>query len=68
MHAFLVDVLVTARDRRRGIATQMVALAVEQARAAGCEWLHVDFEADLAPFYFEACGFTSTAAGVIALR
>lgn len=68
IHAFLVDVIVAANARRRGIATRMVELAAEEARAAGCEWLHVDFEDDLAPFYFDACGFTSASAGVIALR
>ena len=29
-----------------------------EARAAGCEWLHVDFEDHLRPFYFGSCGFT----------
>ena len=38
------------------------------ARAAGCEWLHVDFDEEHRPFYIEACGFTPTAAGLIALR
>ena len=37
------------------------------AKAAGCEWLHVDFEPDLAPFYFDACGFRPTPAGLIHL-
>jgi len=44
-----------------------VATAVEEARRAGCEWLHVDFEAHLRPFYFDACGFSPTEAGLIAL-
>jgi GNAT superfamily N-acetyltransferase len=43
-HAFLVDTLVTDTLRRRGVGTRLVAVAVEGARAAGCEWLHVDFE------------------------
>ncbi len=25
-------------------------------RGAGCEWLYVDFDDDLAPFYVKACG------------
>ena len=35
--------------------------------AAGCEWLFVDFGPELAPFYFDACGFTHTEAGLIHL-
>jgi hypothetical protein len=45
----------------------VVAFAAEQARAAGHEWLHVDFDDDLAPFYFDACGFEPTPAGLIRL-
>ena len=37
------------------------------AKAAGCEWLHVDFDDDLAPFYFDSCGFEPTRAGLIHL-
>ncbi|HET8527942.1 MAG TPA: hypothetical protein VFL60_03455 [Gaiellaceae bacterium] len=40
-----------------GDRTRVVALAVEHARAAGCEWLHVDFDEQLRPFYLDACGF-----------
>jgi hypothetical protein len=50
------------------VGRELVALAVREARAAGCEWMHVDFEDDLREFYFEACGFTATNAGLIALR
>ena len=42
-------------------------VAVAEARAAGCEWLHVDFEDHLRGFYFDACGFTPTNAGLIEL-
>lgn len=66
-HAFILDTLVSARARRRGVGTGLVALAVEQARAAGCEWLHVDFDDDLGSFYFGSCGFRPTTAGLIAL-
>jgi ribosomal protein S18 acetylase RimI-like enzyme len=66
-HAFIVDTIVAARARRQGIGTRLVVIAIEGARAAGCEWLHVDFEADLAPFYLEACGFEPTRAGLIRL-
>jgi GNAT superfamily N-acetyltransferase len=67
-HAFLIDTKVASSHQRQGIATSLVAEAVSQARAAGCEWIHVDFLADLAPFYFGACGFRPTPAGLIHLR
>jgi GNAT superfamily N-acetyltransferase len=66
-HAFVLDTIVAARARRQGIGARMVGVAVEQARSAGCEWLHVDFDDELEPFYIESCGFTPTPAGVIAL-
>jgi len=67
VHAFILDTLVTARVQRRGAGKGLVALAAEQARAAGCEWLRVDFDDGLGPFYFGACGFGPTNAGLIAL-
>jgi GNAT superfamily N-acetyltransferase len=67
VHAFIVDTMVAEAAGRRGVGTALVALAVAEARAAGCEWLHVDFEDHLRSFYFEACGFTPTNAGLIAL-
>jgi len=51
VHAFVLDTMVAADARR-------------QARAAKCEWLHVDFEDDLRAVYFNACGFTPTKAGL----
>jgi len=30
--------------------------------------LHVDFDDDLRSFYFDACGFVPTNAGIVALR
>lgn len=66
-HAFLLDTKVRPDHQRRGIATELVRRAASQAGAAGCEWLHVDFEAYLAPFYLDACGFRSTRAGLIHL-
>ncbi len=36
---------------------------LSRPRRAGCEWLHVDFDDDLAPFYLQACGFQPTPAG-----
>jgi GNAT superfamily N-acetyltransferase len=68
VHAFVLDTVVAARARRHGVGTGLVKLAVEHARAAGCEWLHVDFDGDLGPFYFDSCGFRPTTAGLIALN
>lgn len=67
-HAFLLDPKTHHQYQRQGIATEMVALAVEASRQAGCEWLHVDFEAELRPFYLGACQFKPPAgAGLIHL-
>ena len=68
MHAFLLDTMVTASWRRRGFAAVIVAEAVRCASESGCEWLHVDFEPHLRHFYFDACGFQPTDAGLIRLR
>ncbi|MBF8186023.1 GNAT family N-acetyltransferase [Nonomuraea sp. K274] len=67
VHAFVLDTMVAERFRRRGVGSELVAVAVGQARAAGCEWLHVDFDDDLKDFYFGSCGFRPTHAGLIAL-
>jgi ribosomal protein S18 acetylase RimI-like enzyme len=67
-HAFLIDTKTRGDYQRRGIATRVVALAAEHAREAGHEWLHVDFEPHLRSFYFDACGFRATDAGLIRLR
>jgi GNAT superfamily N-acetyltransferase len=67
VHAWLQDTMVAAGARHHGIGTELVALAVNESRAAGCEWLHVDFDDHLRPFYLEACGFTPTNAGLIEL-
>ncbi|RKN37771.1 GNAT family N-acetyltransferase [Streptomyces hoynatensis] len=67
-HAFLLDTSVARRARRAGIGAALVAEATRGARDAGCEWLHVDFEEHLRPFYFGSCGFTETRAGLVRLR
>ena len=67
VHAFVLDPVVTAAVRRQGIGSRLVSLAVEHARLAGCEWLHVDFEDHLRSFYFDRCGFRGTSAGLIRL-
>jgi GNAT superfamily N-acetyltransferase len=67
VHAFVLDTMVAAHARRAGVGRVLVEIAVREARAAGCEWLHVDFDPHLRSFYFAACGFTPTDAGVIRL-
>jgi GNAT superfamily N-acetyltransferase len=67
VHAFVLDTLVPTTHRRHGIGKELVKVAEREARAAGCEWLHVDFEDHLRAFYFDACGFTPTNAGLIEL-
>ncbi|WP_369138894.1 GNAT family N-acetyltransferase [Modestobacter versicolor] len=66
-HAWLQDVMVAAASRHQGIGVRLVGAARDGARAAGCEWLHVDFADELAPFYLDACGFRPTRAGLMAL-
>ena len=66
-HAFILDTMVAPRMHRQGTGTRLVARAVEEARRAGCAWLHVHFEAHLIPFYLRGCGFTPTPAGLLAL-
>lgn len=66
-HASLIDTKTRGSYQRRGIATAVVARAVDEARTAGHEWFHVDFDDELAPFYFEACGFVPAPAGLIRL-
>jgi GNAT superfamily N-acetyltransferase len=67
IHAFILDTIVRARRARQGIGTRLVAVAAAEARAAGCQWLHVDFAEELRAFYLEACGFKPTTAGLMAL-
>jgi GNAT superfamily N-acetyltransferase len=64
VHAWLQDTMVAVNARGRGIGTALVARAEAGARAAGCEHLHVDFEDHLRPFYYGACGFAPTNAGL----
>ncbi|MGD9998473.1 MAG: GNAT family N-acetyltransferase [Ilumatobacteraceae bacterium] len=68
VHAWIQDVMVAMHARGRGVGVQLVDVAKAGARDAGCEWLHVDFDTHLRPFYFDACGFTPTNAGLIALQ
>lgn len=66
-HAFLIDTKTRGSYQHRGIGSQLVRRAAEHAKAAGCEWLHVDFVPELTPFYIDACGFRATPAGLLHL-
>ena len=67
-HAFLLDTVVDPAYQRRGIGRTLVQALVAEVSAAGCDWLHVDYEQHLADFYLQACGFRPTAAGLIHLH
>jgi hypothetical protein len=66
---YLRHLLARPESRQTGRCTthRIVAIAAEQALAARCEWLHVDFEEHLRSFYMDSCGFRPTQAGLIAL-
>jgi len=68
LHAFVIDPMVASRAARQSIGTRLIERATAEARAAGCEWLHVDFDGELSSFYLESCGFTRAKAGRIDLR
>jgi GNAT superfamily N-acetyltransferase len=67
LHAFLLDTTVATASQREGVGAQLVGVAVERARKAGCQWLHVDFEPELRAFYIDACGFDVSDAGIVDL-
>ena len=66
-HAFLIDTAVDPDHQGRGIGTAVVKAATDEARSAGCDWLHVDYEPHLEAFYRHSCGFRPTPAGLIRL-
>lgn len=66
-HAFLIDTKVRPDHQRRGIGTELVRVAAHHAKEAECEWMEVDFDGPLAPFYLDACGFVPTPAGLLHL-
>jgi ribosomal protein S18 acetylase RimI-like enzyme len=68
IHAFVLDPIVGRNERGQGIGRQLIRLAADGARRAACIWLHVDFDIDLRHFYYDACGFVPTDAGLIRLR
>ena len=66
IHAFLLDTTVHPAWQRRGIGRELVRQATQAAHDRGMEWLHVDYEPHLDPFY-RSCGFIPTPAGLIRL-
>jgi GNAT superfamily N-acetyltransferase len=66
-HAFLLDLIVALAWQRQGIGRTLVIEATAHARAAGCNWLHVDFVPELRRFYVEAPDFRATEAALIRL-
>ncbi len=66
-HAWIQDTMVAAIARGQGVGTELVALARDASRSAGCEWLHVDFDRELGAFYFGSCGFSPTTGGLMRL-
>ena len=68
VHAFLLDPVVDPNYQRRGIGRALVQALGKEAAAAGCTWLHADYEPDLAAFYEEGLGYTQTRAGLVRLQ
>ncbi|MGP9538002.1 GNAT family N-acetyltransferase [Brachybacterium sp. AOP43-C2-M15] len=64
-HAFLLDTAVHPERQGTGIGRELVTRAIEECRAAPVEWLHVDFEEDLGPFYMTEGLFRRTTAGIL---
>lgn len=66
VHGFILDPTVAPAWQRQGVGHALLDAVKHEAARRGLTWLHVDYEARLAPFY-KACGFTSTKAGVLRL-
>lgn len=63
-HAWLQDVMVSPDQQRSGIGAMVVDRATDEAKKSTCEWLHVDFDDDVADFYYRRCGFQRSNAGL----
>lgn len=66
-HAFVIDPVVAPDRQHAGIGRGLIDAAVRAARGAGCDWMHVDFDAELRQFYIDACGFEPSHAGTLRL-
>lgn len=64
-HAFLLDTVVRPDHQGTGIGRELVTRAIAECRAGPVEWLHVDFEIDLGPFYLTEGLFRPTTAGIL---
>jgi len=68
VHAFLLEPTVHPDYRRRGIGRRLVHHVRDFCLArGGLDWLHVDYDEALEPFY-ASCGFKPTPAGLISLK
>lgn len=67
VHAWLQDVMVAPHARNQGVGATLVRAARHGAQKAGCEWLHVDFDDHLRPFYYDVLGFRPTNGGLMDL-
>jgi ribosomal protein S18 acetylase RimI-like enzyme len=67
-HAFILDAAVLPNCQRQGVGAGLMESAAEHAREAGADWLHADFDRDIAGFFLERCGFTPTEGGRLYLR
>jgi GNAT superfamily N-acetyltransferase len=67
VHAFVLDTAVDPDFQHRGIGQALVRAAADEARSAGCGWLHVDFEEHLVDFYRAALPFQPTEALILRL-
>ena len=67
IHGFILDTTVHGSYQRQGIGTELMKQAAIVAAKRGIEWLHVDFEPHLEPFY-RGCGYRRTEAGLLNLR
>jgi ribosomal protein S18 acetylase RimI-like enzyme len=63
-HAWLQDVIVDPEKQRLGIGVAVVDRATDEAKKTECEWLHVDFDDDVADFYYRRLGFQKTNGGL----
>ncbi|WP_116808201.1 GNAT family N-acetyltransferase [Steroidobacter cummioxidans] len=68
VHAWIQDVMVASDARRQRIGVRLVHAARDEAVRAGCDFLHVDFDERLRPFYIDECGFNAVCGGLMKLR
>ena len=66
-HAFILNTSVDPNNRRKGIGSELVRLAVKESKKPGMTWLHVDYEPEYRDFY-RKCGFRHSEAGLINLK